>query len=98
MGVRTYDPRAGAYPLSTLAWKSDRNDFTDDPTAQFSKLLTKKLHHRFSGHEDKRIDAMQEKQRRVLNADQRKTILQTWTKTLHRPYSSRSGLLASSYR
>ena len=41
-------------------------DFTDDPTAQFSKLLTKKASPTgFSGHEDTKLDEMYEKQRRA---------------------------------
>ena len=57
------------------------NDFTDDPTAQFSKLLTKAASPTgFSGHEDTKIDGMYEKQRRALNAAERKKIVQDMDK------------------
>jgi peptide/nickel transport system substrate-binding protein len=43
-------------------------DFTDDPTAQFSKFLTKKLSPSgYSGHTDTKIDDMYEKQRRTID-------------------------------
>jgi peptide/nickel transport system substrate-binding protein len=57
------------------------NDFTDDPTAQFSKLLTKAASPTgFSGHEDTKIDSMYEKQRRALNTAERKKIVQDMDK------------------
>ena len=57
------------------------NDFTDDPTAQFSKLLTKKASPTgFSGHEDLKIDAMYEQQRRAIDPVQRKKIVQDMDK------------------
>jgi peptide/nickel transport system substrate-binding protein len=53
------------------------NDFTDDPTAQFSKLLTKKASPTgFSGHEDTKLDAMYEQQRRVIDPVARKKLVQ----------------------
>lgn len=53
------------------------NDFTDDPTAQFSKLLTKAASPTgFSGHEDTKLDEMYEKQRRVLDPKERVKIVQ----------------------
>ncbi len=57
------------------------NDFTDDPTAQFSKLLTKKASPTgFSGHEDAKLDEMYEKQRRALAPAERKKIVQEMDK------------------
>jgi peptide/nickel transport system substrate-binding protein len=57
------------------------NDFTDDPTAQFSKLLTKRASPTgFSNHEDTRLDEMYEEQRRALNPAQRKKIVQEFDK------------------
>ena len=53
------------------------NDFTDDPTAQFSKLLTKKASPTgFSGHEDTKLDEMYEEQRRAINAADRLKLVQ----------------------
>jgi peptide/nickel transport system substrate-binding protein len=53
------------------------NDFTDDPTAQFSKLLTKRASPTgFSNHEDAKLDAMYEQQRRTIDPVQRKKIVQ----------------------
>jgi peptide/nickel transport system substrate-binding protein len=52
-------------------------DFTDDPTAQFSKLLTKKASPTgFSGHEDAKLDEMYEEQRRAINPQDRLRIVQ----------------------
>jgi peptide/nickel transport system substrate-binding protein len=52
------------------------NDFTDDPTAQFAKYLTKATSPiGFSGHEDKRLDQMYEDQRRAIDPAQRKKIV-----------------------
>lgn len=57
------------------------NDFTDDPTAQFSKLLTKKASPTgFSGHEDAKLDEMYERQRRALVSAERKKIVQEMDK------------------
>lgn len=52
------------------------NDFTDDPTAQFSKLLTRKSSPTgFSGHEDTKLDTMYEAQRRAIDpATRKKTV------------------------
>jgi len=53
------------------------NDFTDDPTAQFSKLLTKKASPTgFSGHEDAKLDEMYEEQRRAIDPKDRLAIVQ----------------------
>ena len=53
------------------------NDFTDDPTAQFSKLLTKKASPTgFSGHEDTKLDDMYEEQRRAIDPKDRLKIVQ----------------------
>ena len=53
------------------------NDFTDDPTAQFSKLLTKKASPTgFSGHEDGKLDEMYEEQRRAVDVKDRVRIVQ----------------------
>ena len=53
------------------------NDFTDDPTAQFSKLLTKKASPTgFSGHEDAKLDAMYDRQRQVIDPAERKKVVQ----------------------
>ena len=53
------------------------NDFTDDPTAQFSKLLTKKASPTgFSGHEDTKLDEMYEAQRRAIDPKERVRIVQ----------------------
>jgi len=47
-------------------------DYTDDPTAQFSKLLTKKLSPSgYSGHTDTKLDDMYEKQRRTIDVAER---------------------------
>jgi peptide/nickel transport system substrate-binding protein len=47
-------------------------DFMDDPTAQFSKFLTKALSPSgYSGHTDTKIDDMYEKQRRTLDPVER---------------------------
>jgi peptide/nickel transport system substrate-binding protein len=52
-------------------------DFMDDPTAQFSKFLTKKLSPSgYSGHTDTKIDDLYEKQRRTIDVAER-------TKTVH---------------
>ena len=57
------------------------NDFTDDPTAQFSKLLTKRASPTgFSNHEDSKLDAMYEQQRRAIDPVQRKKIAQEFDK------------------
>jgi peptide/nickel transport system substrate-binding protein len=57
------------------------NDFTDDPTAQFSKLLTKKASPTgFSNHEDGKLDAMYEQQRRATDPLQRRKIVQDFDK------------------
>ena len=48
------------------------NDFTDEPTAQFSKLLTKTASPTgFSGHQDTKLDEMYEEQRRAIDAKER---------------------------
>lgn len=47
-------------------------DFMDDPTAQFSKYLTKMLSPSgYSGHTDGKIDDMYQKQRRMADPDER---------------------------
>jgi peptide/nickel transport system substrate-binding protein len=47
-------------------------DFMDDPTAQFSKFLTKKSSPSgYSGHTDSRIDEMYQKQRRLIDPAER---------------------------
>jgi len=47
-------------------------DFMDDPTAQFSKFLTKKLSPSgYSGHTDIKIDEMYEKQKTLLDVAER---------------------------
>jgi peptide/nickel transport system substrate-binding protein len=52
-------------------------DFMDDPTAQFSKFLTKKLSPSgYSGHTDSKIDDMYEKQRRTIDVAERTRIVQ----------------------
>jgi len=57
------------------------NDFTDDPTAQFSKLLTKTASPTgFSGHEDVKIDQMYEQQRRAVDPKERKRLVQEMDK------------------
>jgi peptide/nickel transport system substrate-binding protein len=57
------------------------NDFTDDPTAQFSKLLTKTASPTgFSGHEDAKIDEMYEQQRRAVDPKERKRLVQEMDK------------------
>ena len=51
-------------------------DFMDDPTAQFSKFLTKKLSPSgYSGHTDTKIDDMYEKQRRTIDVAERTKIV-----------------------
>jgi len=57
------------------------NDFTDDPTAQFSKLLTKTASPTgFSGHEDVKLDQMYEQQRRAVDPKERKRLVQEMDK------------------
>jgi peptide/nickel transport system substrate-binding protein len=57
------------------------NDFTDDPTAQFSKLLTKRASPTgFSNHEDTKLDTMYEQQRRAIDPVERKWIVQEFDK------------------
>lgn len=52
------------------------NDFTDDPTAQFSKLVTRKISPTgFSGHEDAKIDQLYEAQRRAVDPAERKKLV-----------------------
>lgn len=51
-------------------------DFMDDPTAQFSKYLTKKTSPSgYSGHTDAKIDEMYEKQRRTIDVAERTKIV-----------------------
>ena len=51
-------------------------DFMDDPTAQFSKFLTKKTSPSgYSGHNDTKIDDMYEKQRRTIDVAERTRIV-----------------------
>ena len=51
-------------------------DFMDDPTAQFSKYLTKKLSPSgYSGHTDTKIDDMYQKQRRTADPAERTKIV-----------------------
>jgi peptide/nickel transport system substrate-binding protein len=51
-------------------------DFMDDPTAQFSKFLSKKLSPSgYSGHNDDKIDALYEKQRRTIDVAERANIV-----------------------
>ena len=51
-------------------------DFMDDPTAQFSKFLTKKASPSgYSGHTDTKIDEMYEKQRRTIDVAERTKIV-----------------------
>ncbi len=51
-------------------------DFMDDPTAQFTKFLTKKLSPSgYSGHTDSKIDDLYEKQRRTMNVAERTKIV-----------------------
>jgi len=51
-------------------------DFMDDPTAQFSKFLTKKLSPSgYSGHSDSKIDDLYEKQRRTIDVAERTKIV-----------------------
>jgi peptide/nickel transport system substrate-binding protein len=51
-------------------------DFMDDPTAQFSKFLTKKLSPSgYSGHTDTKIDDLYEKQRRTMSVAERTKIV-----------------------
>ncbi|KAB2919555.1 MAG: ABC transporter substrate-binding protein [Hyphomicrobiaceae bacterium] len=51
-------------------------DFMDDPTAQFSKFLTKKLSPSgYSGHTDTKIDEMYTKQRQTMDVAERTKIV-----------------------
>ncbi len=53
------------------------NDYMDDPTAQFSKYLTKAASPvGYSGHEDVKLDQMYEKQRRIVDPVARKAFVQ----------------------
>jgi hypothetical protein len=52
------------------------SDYTDDPTAHFTKFLTKKLSAvAHSNHDDAKIDAMYEAQRRAVDPVERKRIV-----------------------
>jgi peptide/nickel transport system substrate-binding protein len=52
------------------------NDFMDDPTAQFTKFLTKAASPiGYSGHDDKKLDEMYERQRRLVDVTQRKALV-----------------------
>lgn len=52
------------------------SDYTDDPTAQFTKMLSKKLTAvGYSDHEDPKIDALYEKQRGTVDPVERKRIV-----------------------
>ncbi len=52
------------------------SDYMDDPTAQFSKYLSKKLSPSgYSGHADTKIDEMYERQRRTLDVAERTRIV-----------------------
>lgn len=61
------------------------SDYTDDPTAQFTKMLSKKLSAvGYSDHEDAKIDQLYEAQRRAVDPAERKRIvneLDTYTLT-----------------
>ena len=51
-------------------------DYMDDPTAQFSKFLSKKLSPSgYSGHNDSKIDELYEKQRRTIDVVERTKIV-----------------------
>src|SRR5262249_12989954 len=51
-------------------------DYMDDPTAQFSKFLTKKLSPAgYSGHTDTKLDELYEKQRRTIDVAERTKIV-----------------------
>jgi peptide/nickel transport system substrate-binding protein len=51
-------------------------DYMDDPTAQFSKFLSKKLSPSgYSGHNDAKIDELYEKQRRTIDVVERTKIV-----------------------
>jgi peptide/nickel transport system substrate-binding protein len=53
------------------------NDFMDDPTAQFTKFLTKAASPiGYSGHEDKKLDEMYAAQRRMADPLKRKAFVQ----------------------
>ena len=52
------------------------NDFMDDPTAQFTKFLTKHASPvGYSGHEDRKLDEMYEQQRRLVDPAARKAFV-----------------------
>ncbi len=52
------------------------SDYTDDPTAHYTKFLTKKLSPgAHSNHDDAKIDAMYEAQRRAIDPAERKRIV-----------------------
>jgi peptide/nickel transport system substrate-binding protein len=52
------------------------SDYTDDPTAQFTKFLTKKASVvGYSNHEDSKIDELYEAQRRAIDPVQRRKIV-----------------------
>ncbi len=52
------------------------NDFMDDPTAQFTKFLTKNASPvGYSGHEDRKLDGMYEQQRRLVDPTARKAFV-----------------------
>ncbi len=56
-------------------------DFMDDPTAQFSKFLTKKLSPSgYSGHTDTKIDEMYEKQKQIMDPVERTKLVREMEK------------------
>ncbi|MDX2204225.1 MAG: ABC transporter substrate-binding protein [Hyphomicrobiaceae bacterium] len=56
-------------------------DFMDDPTAQFSKFLTKKLSPSgYSGHTDIKIDEMYERQKRIMDPIERTKLVREMDK------------------
>ena len=74
------------------------NDFTDDPTAQFSKLLTKKASPTgFSGHEDTKLDEMYEEQRRAIDPKERLRIVQRHGPLRHHDGLQRAAALVSAH-
>ncbi|RTL67879.1 MAG: ABC transporter substrate-binding protein, partial [Hyphomicrobiales bacterium] len=64
-------------------------DFMDDPTAQFSKFLTKKLSPAgYSGHTDSKIDDMYERQKQIMDpAERTKLVRELDTYALTQAYT-----------
>ncbi len=75
-------------------------DFMDDPTAQFSKFLTKTLSPSgYSGHTDTKIDDLYQKQRRTADPDERTKIVREMERVRPHPGLQRAApVVAADHR